>query len=348
MYCERAKEAIAKLAYAHFEQIQYTCGFVAWQNKRFDFFCIIIVNLEKRGYLGGDIVLKSVFIWYSSHMSEGEIKDKGKERAVFDAPKVDLRRVFQGSFTESFDYDESEEPFVPLQGEPKGLVSAEDELMIDNGSHQDLSCEFVRVDLTTELERNLSYISFGCSLCAMWMYFVSVVPQISTIETLALIALVSILVRLTVDCTYVLDNTRGFLLYSRSIFGITSNFTIASFHEIEKIGISKKNPMSRRRRGVQRNFYVVVAKLSNGAVVELSDFVGIRGLALSFGRRLSEHLNVEFVLPDGEHSYLTVTEDVPMTESTISWKTPSIVGYPGYWEWILLISALLSMYVGYF
>ncbi len=99
--------------------------------------------------------------------------------------------------------------------------------------NHDVTEEYSRLDLNITLEQFLTFSAVAMMGIATAVASTSEGPvDWILIRYFTGSALFLMFVRMFVDCTYVLDNTRSLLLYSRSIFGITRTWKICEFSEV--------------------------------------------------------------------------------------------------------------------
>jgi hypothetical protein len=148
-----------------------------------------------------------------------------------------------------------------------------------------------------------------------------------------------------VDCTYVLDNIKGQLLYSRSIFGITSTWKICEFSEIKSLGI---NAIYKKTKHGHYYEYEIVLKLPDRSCITVSagsrDFWEVEAKA----RELARHLETRLLESHEETSSLVPTNNsFPMTPIDADWRSWPVLGNPGFWQVALFMLSLAATMISY-
>lgn len=155
-----------------------------------------------------------------------------------------------------------------------------------------------------------------------------------------------LLVRLLVECHYVLENHGRRLRYHRRFLGMTSRWTVCRFDQIRRVGVA--GGLARSNAGTWWE-YGVVLQIPDGVIVEISpwsrDLMRVNG----YGTHLARHLGVPFeagepeqvglggargalVLRDEEESFAGISE---LAGSGGPWVLASFVAMASALVWVL-------------
>jgi len=229
---------------------------------------------------------------------------------------------------------------------------------------------YSRLDMDLSFEKLTKWGSVFFSTIALFIYYKSLMSIIhpatwAIIFALCLISSFLLLIRLIVDYTYVLDNERRLLLYSRTIGGFTKNWKICSFDEIIKVGIECDTTFYKKRHFWQDDYYIysytAYLKLPNGCCIQVSKPSEYRVELNNFAKALAFHLKVKRRLAfegggfepsfQGEVPYLLIEDESsqpPFQGGSDFWPA---LGYLYFEDLILLVpfvinAWLLSLYLG--
>lgn len=150
------------------------------------------------------------------------------------------------------------------------------------GNRLETSTPTTRLDLDTPLETFLQ----AAPVLLMTSTFV-----LGFLIFLWPLATLLLLMRLVVDCTYVIDNVRRELWYVTTVFGHRTRNFVCSFDEIESIGVSGVSAES--KSGTSWT-YTVVAQLSTAVRIQLSDPTTDYRRAAGYARHLADHMGCNY------------------------------------------------------
>ena len=216
-----------------------------------------------------------------------------------------------------------------------------------DGSNIPINSEKSDLDLDTPLESYLQLTSLFAVLATFALAdILGKTIGGFFIELVWPLAFILMLIRVSIKCSYVLDNENEKLLYFRSCLGFVWEWEICDFDEIEevrvlKFHVSRANPFDL--------IYHVTLLLSD-LRVQVSESTRSEALAIGFAQQLAEHLGCRFHIEEVESFNLFKELDsnyLPLFPSQILWSSSALLGRtkPGWLLWFIctFFFALLSL-----
>ena len=212
-----------------------------------------------------------------------------------------------------------------------------------DGTYTDTDRQHARLDLDTPLEIFLQKSSLWLLLLAG---LVALLNAAFYTQLLLFFSLMMIFTRLFVECTYVLDNVREEILYSRSIFGLTETWKICDFTEVKSVAISaRREEIGPNAKGFK---YCAVLELPYGVHVQISDETTEHSRVAGFCRQLAEHLGSKSLITS--HNPIEFNKNqgnLPMKMSNTDWRTRPFIGRANLGWVIVFIFVLLLNIVSF-
>ena len=209
-----------------------------------------------------------------------------------------------------------------------------------DGTYTDTERRHARLDLDTPLE-----VFFQKS--SLWLLLFSILTALlhATFYTQLLLffSLMMIFIRLFVECTYVLDNVREEILYSRSIFGLTETWKICDFTEVKSVAISARR--EELGANAKEYKYCAVLELPYGVHVQISDETTEHSRVAGFCRQLADHLGTKSLITSHNPTKFNKEQgNLPMKVSNTDWRTRPFVGRANLgWVIIFILILLLNI-----
>ena len=209
-----------------------------------------------------------------------------------------------------------------------------------DGTYTDTERRHVRLDLDTPLE---SFLQSSAMSLAFLSVFLSSLKVALYGKVLMFFALLMLFIRFFVECTYVLDNVRQEILYSRSIFGLTETWKICDFTEVKSVALSARKMEVGSNVGQYQ--YCAVLELPYGVHVQISDETTEHGRVAGFCRQLAEHLGTRALITSHDATKFNKEQgNLPMKVSNTDWRTRPFIGRTNL-SWVIFFLFLLILNV---
>ena len=197
------------------------------------------------------------------------------------------------------------------------------------GKPVDLTQPTARLDFESPLELTFLVIAIISGIGVIPLIFVPI-PKYWLLLPLSLCAF-SVFLYKNTDCTYLIDNMRKNIEYSRSFFGSETKYTICRFDEVHCVTVNGKYIKTKHSSWWA---YGVVIITTKGKVINVSDNEReALGKANSNGKALAAHLRVDFQ-PGQRQRNVKVSYDAGLGQVNVEYVPHQI-------PWKIIIIALV-------
>ena len=201
--------------------------------------------------------------------------------------------------------------------------------------HRAFKVPFTRLDIDTELELILSGASFVATVIIVFVYpFAYRAGYGVMLGVLSFLALCCSVLRMFVDCTYVLDNERRCLFYSSSVFGFSSDWLVCSFDDIDSVAISSDSVSA---KGLP--LHQIQLKLRSGAYLPITEGDVNGQMVSGFAANLAFHLGVKkSVIKKSELGEESLpVKQIEVRPLVVQWRSWPVLGRPGIIDIVILL-----------